>query len=55
MRHTVCFENEIAAKNISEDELLKLIDYPNFFDMLKLPLPDNRKSHVTGENHSKKR
>ncbi|MDR2424260.1 MAG: putative DNA binding domain-containing protein [Prevotellaceae bacterium] len=40
------FENEIAAKNIGEDELLRMIDYPDFFDMLKLPLPDNRKGII---------
>jgi predicted HTH transcriptional regulator len=37
------FENEIAKKNVSEDEILQLIDYPRFFELLKLPLPDNRK------------
>jgi predicted HTH transcriptional regulator len=36
------FENEIATDNVTNDEVLKLIDYPSFFDMLKLPLPDNR-------------
>ena len=37
------FENEPAKEKISEDEVLQLIDYPKFFEMLKLPLPDNRK------------
>jgi predicted HTH transcriptional regulator len=37
------FENEIAKENVSEDEVLQLIDYPKFFELLKLPLPDNRK------------
>jgi predicted HTH transcriptional regulator len=36
------FENLIEIKNASEEEILQLIDYPAFFDMLKLPLPDNR-------------
>ncbi len=36
------FENEIAKANLSEDEILRLIDYPAFFDLLKLPLPDNK-------------
>jgi ATP-dependent DNA helicase RecG len=36
------FENEVAKENVSEDEILKLIDYPSFFEMFKLPLPDNR-------------
>jgi predicted HTH transcriptional regulator len=37
------FENEIAKANVNEDDVLKLIDYPKFFEMLKLRLPDNRK------------
>ena len=36
------FENEIAKENVLEDEVLTLIDYPSFFELLKLPLPDNR-------------
>jgi ATP-dependent DNA helicase RecG len=36
------FENDIAFKNAAEDDILKFIDYPTFFEMLKLPLPDNR-------------
>ncbi len=24
------------------DEVLKLIDYPSYFDLMKIPLPDNR-------------
>jgi ATP-dependent DNA helicase RecG len=36
------FENEIAHFNATEDEVLSLIDYPAFFELLKLPLPDNR-------------
>jgi len=38
------FENETAKEKVSEEEVLQLIDYPKFFEMLKLPLPDNRKS-----------
>jgi predicted HTH transcriptional regulator len=37
------FENEYAKDNISEDEILQLINYPKFFELLQLPLPDNRK------------
>ena len=36
------FENEVAKENVTEDEILKYIDYPVFFELLKLPLPDNR-------------
>ena len=36
------FENGIAKKNLSVDEIIRLLDYPKFFDLLKLPLPSNR-------------
>ncbi len=38
----VPFEEGIAKKDASSDEVLSLIDYPNYFTMLKQPLPDNR-------------
>ncbi len=37
------FERELVSTLVPEDEVLKLIDYPAFFELLKLPLPDNRK------------
>lgn len=37
------FENLVAAEEISSEEVLKLLDYPSYFDLLKLPLPDSRK------------
>lgn len=37
------FEREIALKNADENEVLRLIDYPTYFDLIKFPLPDNRK------------
>lgn len=36
------FEREIAAENVTADEVLKLLDYPSYFDLLSLPLPDGR-------------
>lgn len=36
------FEREIAAEALPADEVLRLIDYPAYFDLLRLPLPDNR-------------
>ena len=36
------FEREIAAENIREDEVLRLLDYPAYFDLLSLPLPEGR-------------
>jgi len=38
----VPFEREIAAENITSDEVLKLLDYPAYFDLLSLPLPDGK-------------
>ncbi|MEQ6340942.1 MAG: putative DNA binding domain-containing protein [Gammaproteobacteria bacterium] len=36
------FELEIAAENISSDDVLRLLDYPAYFDLLSLPLPEGR-------------
>jgi ATP-dependent DNA helicase RecG len=36
------FEKEIAAENIAAEEVLRLLDYPAYFDLLSLPLPENR-------------
>jgi predicted HTH transcriptional regulator len=36
------FEREIAADNIRPDEVLQYLDYPAYFDLLKLPLPEFR-------------
>ncbi len=36
------FEREIAAENIGPEELLRLLDYPAYFDLLKSPLPESR-------------
>lgn len=36
------FERQLAAANLGADEVLKLLDYPAYFDLLGLPLPDNR-------------
>lgn len=38
----VRFEDGIAKNGVSSDDVLSLIDYPNYFAMLKNPLPDNR-------------
>ena len=38
------FEKEIACYNATADEVLKLIDYPSYFDLMGIPLPDNRSS-----------
>ena len=36
------FECEIAAENVSADEVLRLLDYPAYFELLSLPLPEGR-------------
>lgn len=36
------FESGIALENQLADEVLSKIDYPGLFELLKLPLPDNR-------------
>lgn len=38
------FEQQLAAENCSADEVLSLIDYPSFFELIDLPLPDGRNS-----------
>ena len=36
------FEKELALKNINSDDVIRLLDTQNFFDMLKMPYPTNR-------------
>ncbi len=38
------FEKQYAKRNISGDEVLRLLDYPSVFRLLKLNLPPNKKS-----------
>lgn len=38
----VPFEREIAAEDVTADELLKFLDYPAYFDLLSLPLPEGK-------------
>ncbi len=35
------FESQIAAENIPSEDILQLIDYPSYFDLLELPLPES--------------
>ncbi|PCH54241.1 MAG: transcriptional regulator [Flavobacteriaceae bacterium] len=41
--HSSSFESGVALEAQSEDDVLSKIDYPTFFDLLKIPLADNRK------------
>ena len=36
------FEREIAAEHVTAEEVLRLLDYPAYFDLLQLPLPESR-------------
>ena len=36
------FEDRIAFERVRDDEALRLLDYPAYFELLDLPLPDNR-------------
>lgn len=40
------FENDIALDNLESDEVLSLLDYSTFFDLLKQPLPTNKNSII---------
>lgn len=42
------FEARISAEQVSDDEVLRLFDYPAYFDLLKRPLPDNRHGILDG-------
>ena len=37
------YEDMIAKDHLTESEVLSLIDYPAYFELLKIPLPENRK------------
>lgn len=36
----VPFEVGVAMQHVADDEVLRLLDYPAYFDLLELPLPD---------------
>jgi predicted HTH transcriptional regulator len=36
------FEELLATDRVTAEEALQLLDYPAYFDLLELPLPDNR-------------
>jgi ATP-dependent DNA helicase RecG len=38
----IVFETELARKNITGDEVLKLLDYPSYFRLLNLNLPPHK-------------
>lgn len=40
------FEKAIAMEHVSDDEVLKLIDYTGYFELIDFRLPDNRKGII---------
>ena len=38
----VFFEHSIAAERVSDEDVLLELDYPAYFDLLEMPLPDGR-------------
>ena len=36
------FEDGIAVERVPDDEVLQLLDYPAYFELLEQPLPENR-------------
>ena len=42
MFDTTPFELGTAAENVADDEVLQLLDYPGYFELLSMPLPENR-------------
>ena len=40
------FEEEIALDRVSEAKLLELLDYPNYFSLMKRKLPENREAII---------
>lgn len=41
------FETGVAADRITSDDVLRLIDYPTYFSLLDLPLPESRSEILT--------
>ena len=41
------FEIDIAKKKVSGDDVLSLLDYPSYFEMMKLALPPNKLTILT--------
>lgn len=39
---SVPFEKEIAKEKLTSDEVLQLLDYPSYFDLLSIPLPETK-------------
>ena len=42
------FEVGLAAEHQNDSAVLELLDYPSYFDLLKMPLPENRNGILSG-------
>lgn len=40
------FEDQVAVENVPETEVLSMLDYPSYFELLDIPLPENRKAII---------
>ena len=45
------FEDLLAAEHVTADEVLRLLDYPAYFDLLEVPLPADRKGILEALNN----
>lgn len=36
------FEDSVATEHVPDEQVLRLLDYPTYFDLLELPVPDGR-------------
>lgn len=50
---TIPFESGIASEHESEEAVLRLLDYPAYFDLLERPLPENRNGILTALSDDK--
>lgn len=47
------FEDGVAAQCPTDDDVLRLLDYPGYFDLLELPLPADRRGILEALTHDR--
>lgn len=47
------FEEGVTAENLDSDEVLQLLDYPSYFGLLDVPLPESRDGILTALDSEK--
>lgn len=45
------YEKGVALASVRDDEVVQLLDYPSYFDLLVSPLPENRSGILEALNH----